>query len=176
VCPRSQHGRPAGWAPSSVGEVSQRSIYRGQIVWNQSQKRGSWGRQRRRERPETEWMRTATPNCKSSTTTYGMRPGHLCAGSLPIESYRCSGPTLGLRLDLRRNSDRQMELRRSSANARIRDRKRSFSHLNVQRGATTRDAWVAVEPAPGVRCFLHRSLGPFGRLTPTASRVRSRAR
>jgi site-specific DNA recombinase len=30
--PRSQQGRPAGWAPSSVNEVLHRELYRGQIV------------------------------------------------------------------------------------------------------------------------------------------------
>src|SRR4051812_34063617 len=35
-CPRSQQGRPKGWAPSSVREVLYRETYRGVITWNRS--------------------------------------------------------------------------------------------------------------------------------------------
>jgi hypothetical protein len=31
-CPRSQQGRPKGWAPSSIREVLYRPIYRGEMV------------------------------------------------------------------------------------------------------------------------------------------------
>ena len=34
VSPRAQRGRPTGWAPSSVLEVLNGPIYRGEIVWN----------------------------------------------------------------------------------------------------------------------------------------------
>ena len=33
-CPRSQQGRPKGWAPSSIREVLHWPLYRGEIVWN----------------------------------------------------------------------------------------------------------------------------------------------
>jgi hypothetical protein len=42
-CPRPQCGRPAGWAPSSVREVLYRPLYRGELVWNRSRKRDTWG-------------------------------------------------------------------------------------------------------------------------------------
>jgi site-specific DNA recombinase len=64
LCPRPQQGRPAGWAPSSVREILKRSIYRGQVIWNQSQKRDSWGQQRRKSRPESQWMCVPAPDLR----------------------------------------------------------------------------------------------------------------
>ena len=63
-CPRAQRNRPAGWAPSSVREVLLRPIYRGEIVWNQSRKRDSWGQHRQRPRPEAEWLRIDAPELR----------------------------------------------------------------------------------------------------------------
>ena len=54
--PRAQQGRPNGWGPSSVREVLHRPLYRGEIVWNKTQKRDTWGQKRRRDRPETDWL------------------------------------------------------------------------------------------------------------------------
>ncbi len=54
--PRAQQGRRSGWAPSSVREVLHRSLYRGEIVWNRTKKRDAWGQNRRRARPEAEWV------------------------------------------------------------------------------------------------------------------------
>jgi DNA invertase Pin-like site-specific DNA recombinase len=59
--PRAQQGRPAGWAPSSVREVLHRPLYRGEVLWNQSRKRDSWGVKRQAVRPEAEWLRIAAP-------------------------------------------------------------------------------------------------------------------
>jgi site-specific DNA recombinase len=55
--PRAQQGRPSGWAPSSVREVLYRSLYRGEIVWNQTRKRDQWGQVRQRARNEADWLR-----------------------------------------------------------------------------------------------------------------------
>ena len=54
--PRAQQGRRNGWAPSSVREVLHRSLYRGEIVWNRTKKRDSWGQKRRCDRPEADWL------------------------------------------------------------------------------------------------------------------------
>ena len=43
-----------GWAPSAVREMLRRPIYRGQIVWNESQKIVRGGTKKRRIRPESE--------------------------------------------------------------------------------------------------------------------------
>ncbi len=59
--PRAQQGRPIAWAPSSVRSVLLRPLYRGEIVWNQSRKRDSWGQAKRSERPEEAWLRVPAP-------------------------------------------------------------------------------------------------------------------
>jgi site-specific DNA recombinase len=59
--PRAQRGRSNTWAPTSVREVLFRSAYRGEIVWNQTRKRDSWGLKRQRARDEREWMRIPAP-------------------------------------------------------------------------------------------------------------------
>jgi site-specific DNA recombinase len=40
--PRPQHGRPAGWTPSTVNEMLHRSLYRGEVTWNKTRKRNRW--------------------------------------------------------------------------------------------------------------------------------------
>lgn len=64
ACPRPQRGRPAGWAPSSVREVLYRPIYRGELVWNKSRKRDTWGQVRQQDRPEAEWLRRPAPELR----------------------------------------------------------------------------------------------------------------
>ncbi len=59
--PRSQQGRPTGWAGSSVRAVLLRPLYRGEIVWNQTKKRDQWGLARRADRPAADWMHRAAP-------------------------------------------------------------------------------------------------------------------
>ena len=61
AAPRPQQGRPAAWAPSSIREALLRPIYRGEIVWNQTRKRDSWGRSKRSNRDEGSWLRVAAP-------------------------------------------------------------------------------------------------------------------
>jgi site-specific DNA recombinase len=63
-CPRSQQGRPKGWAPSSVREVLYRDLYRGVIVWNKTRKRDQWGLHRQRARAEQEWLRIPAPQLR----------------------------------------------------------------------------------------------------------------
>ena len=55
--PRAQQGRPKAWAPSSVREILYRECYRGQLIWNKTKKRDSWGQKRRTDRPATDWLR-----------------------------------------------------------------------------------------------------------------------
>ena len=56
LTPRAQQGRRNGWAPSSVREVLDRALYRGEIVWNRTKKRDAWGQKHRRDRPEADWL------------------------------------------------------------------------------------------------------------------------
>jgi hypothetical protein len=47
--PRSQQGRPRGWAPSSIREVLHRSVYRAVLTWNRTKKRDFDGQQRQHD-------------------------------------------------------------------------------------------------------------------------------
>ncbi len=64
VAPRSQQGRPRAWAPSSVREVLYRDLYRGEIVWNKSRKRNTWGQTQQHARDEAEWVRVPAPQLR----------------------------------------------------------------------------------------------------------------
>lgn len=62
--PRAQRGRPRAWAASSVREVLLRPLYRGQVVWNQTRKRDTWGQHRQKPRPESDWLRREAPELR----------------------------------------------------------------------------------------------------------------
>ena len=62
--PRSQQGRPRAWAPSSVREVLYRPLYRGEIVWNKTRKRNTWGQTQQHARDEAEWLRVPAPQLR----------------------------------------------------------------------------------------------------------------
>ena len=62
--PRAQQGSPHAWAPSSVRAVLYRELYRGEIVWNRTKKRDSWGVKRQRPRAESEWLRVPVPELR----------------------------------------------------------------------------------------------------------------
>ena len=62
--PRAQRGRSQSWAPSSVREVLYRPVYRGEIVWNQTRKRDTWGRTHQAGRPEADWIRVPAPSLR----------------------------------------------------------------------------------------------------------------
>ena len=62
--PRAQQGRPHAWAPSSVRAVLYRELYRGEIIWNRTKKRDTWGVKRQRPRPESEWLRVPAPELR----------------------------------------------------------------------------------------------------------------
>ncbi len=56
ACPRPQQGRPSGWSPSTVYEVLHRPLYRGDVVWNKTKKRGTDGKIDVTTRPKAEWL------------------------------------------------------------------------------------------------------------------------
>jgi len=64
LTPRPQQGRPAAWAPSSIGGVLNRDLYRGVVIWNKTKKRNSWGQMDRKARPEAEWIREEAPELR----------------------------------------------------------------------------------------------------------------
>lgn len=61
VLPPRGHG---GWAPSAVREMVYRSLYRGQIVWNKTQKIPRSGTKAQRTRPESEWLTLDAPDLR----------------------------------------------------------------------------------------------------------------
>src|SRR5688572_16535850 len=62
--PRAQQLRPTGWAPTSVKEVLDRPLYRGEIVWNRTRKRDRWGQHRQSARPTGEWFKRTAPELR----------------------------------------------------------------------------------------------------------------
>jgi site-specific DNA recombinase len=62
--PRAQQGRPVAWAPSSVWAILRRPLYRGEVVWNQTKKRDTWGRKRQQPRDASEWLRQDRPDLR----------------------------------------------------------------------------------------------------------------
>ena len=62
--PRPQQGRPRGWVASSVRQILYRPLYRGEIVWNKTKKRNTWGQTQVSKRPEGEWITVPAPHLR----------------------------------------------------------------------------------------------------------------
>src|SRR2546427_6270018 len=56
--------RGRGWAPSGIREMLYRPLYRGEVVWNRSQKVMKAGTKKQRRRPASEWMTMAAPDLR----------------------------------------------------------------------------------------------------------------
>src|SRR5437899_6343933 len=56
--------RGRGWAPSGIREMLYRPLYRGEIVWNRSQKVIKAGTKKQRRRPASEWITMAAPDLR----------------------------------------------------------------------------------------------------------------
>jgi len=61
IAPRPQRGRPTAWVSSSVRAVLLRTLYRGEIVWNQTRKRDTWGRVHQHARPVEDRVHVPAP-------------------------------------------------------------------------------------------------------------------
>ena len=61
VAPRPQQNRLAGWCASSVREVTYRPLYKGDVVYNQTQKRNTWGQVAQAARPVADHRRRHDP-------------------------------------------------------------------------------------------------------------------
>jgi hypothetical protein len=61
IAPRSQQGRPRGWARTTVHEILFRDLYRGVVTWNRSRKRNAWGAHQQTARPAGEWLSMPAP-------------------------------------------------------------------------------------------------------------------
>ncbi len=53
-----------GWAPSAVREMLYRPLYRGEIVWNRSQKVMRGGTKKQQRRPEKDWLHLDAPELR----------------------------------------------------------------------------------------------------------------
>ena len=62
VSPPRAHGR--GWAPTAVREILHRELYRGEVVWNRSQKIHRRGTKAQRRRNPEEWLRRSAPELR----------------------------------------------------------------------------------------------------------------
>ena len=68
LAPRATHGRKRGWSASTVRDVLRSEIYRGVLIWGQTQKRDGWGqrvtRRAARQRPPDDWIRVERPDLR----------------------------------------------------------------------------------------------------------------
>ena len=66
--PHAAHGRKRGWSASTVRDVLRSEIYRGVLIWGQTQKRDGWGqrvtRRAARQRPPDDWIRVERPDLR----------------------------------------------------------------------------------------------------------------
>ena len=79
LSPRAQQGRPGGWAPSSVREVLHRPLYRGELVWNRTRKRNTWGVKACADRPSADWIRLPVPELRIVSDDLWSRAHHRLA-------------------------------------------------------------------------------------------------
>src|SRR5262245_40877521 len=56
--------RGRGWAPSGIREMLYRSLYRGVVVWNRSQKIVRAGTKKQRKRDQSEWLTLPAPDLR----------------------------------------------------------------------------------------------------------------
>ncbi len=103
--PRAQQGRVNGWSPSSVREILRRSLYRGEITYGKTKKRGPDGSQRARSQPESKWLRVPAPHLRSSPQSWRRRWTTASRGSAraPFDR-RTAGCSAGHRVKARRIS------------------------------------------------------------------------
>src|SRR5438093_1612124 len=56
--------RGRGWAPSGIREMLHRPLYRGEVVWNRSQKIVKGGTKKQRQREASEWITLPAPELR----------------------------------------------------------------------------------------------------------------
>lgn len=64
LAPRPRRGPVQGWVQSSVRAILYRPLYRGDVVWNRTKKRDSWGRRHQCRRPEGEHVSRHDPSLR----------------------------------------------------------------------------------------------------------------
>jgi hypothetical protein len=53
-----------GWSPTAIREMLYRPLYRGQVVWNKTQKISRGGTKKQRHRPKAEWLSIDAPELR----------------------------------------------------------------------------------------------------------------
>lgn len=56
--------RGDGWAPTAIREMLYRELYRGELVWNKTQRVDRGGTKKKRARDEREWVRLKAPELR----------------------------------------------------------------------------------------------------------------
>jgi site-specific DNA recombinase len=59
--PPRRAGRPRAWAPSTIYAMLTRPLYRGEMTWNRTRKRNSWGVKQQTGRAEADWVQLEIP-------------------------------------------------------------------------------------------------------------------
>src|SRR5437763_15437637 len=62
IPPPRAHGR--GWAPTAIREILYRELYRGEVIYNRSQKIHRRGTKAQRRRDPAEWLRRPAPELR----------------------------------------------------------------------------------------------------------------
>lgn len=62
--PRWSPGSSRGWTPSGVRTILHQPLYKGEFVWNRSQKRDIWGSRHPKGRPQDDWVRVPAPELR----------------------------------------------------------------------------------------------------------------
>ncbi|UVT18985.1 MAG: recombinase family protein [Nitrospira sp.] len=57
-------GGPLGWCPTAIRELLRRDLYRGIVWWNRTQTIQRGGTRKRRQRPESDWIRLEAPELR----------------------------------------------------------------------------------------------------------------
>lgn len=88
--------QPLGrWAPATIGAILGRELYRGILVWNRSQKRDDWGKQKQRPRPASDWKRVPVPELRIVSdrlwASVQSRRADIAGKAVRFESGRISG-------------------------------------------------------------------------------------
>ncbi len=57
-------GGPLGWCPTAIREILRRDLYRGIVWWNRTQSIQRDGTRKRRQRPQSDWLRLEAPELR----------------------------------------------------------------------------------------------------------------
>jgi len=97
--------RGRGWAPSGIREMLHRPLYRGEIVWNKSQKVVRGGTKKQRRRDESEWITLPAPDVEIVSPELAARVNARLATQAALYPRGASGATRGKLIGRPRHQD-----------------------------------------------------------------------